>query len=74
MFVLGARTPPLGAKVEVEFVLPAFGGVSRSTRMCCVGRAVRLETWEELPLKGFAVAGSFVGGQGEAEGASETTD
>jgi PilZ domain len=71
MFVLAARTPPLGAEVQVEFVLPAFGNVSRSTRISCVGRVVRFEAWE--PLEGFAVAGSVVGGQGQ-DGANGLPD
>jgi len=58
MFVLAARTPPLGVEVEVEFVLPAFGGVTRPTRLHCVGRVSRVEMCHQL--KGFAIAGQFV--------------
>jgi len=58
MFVLAARTPPVGVEVEVEFVLPAFGGVTRSTRLHCVGRVSRVEMCHQL--KGFAIAGQFV--------------
>ena len=58
MFVLAARTPPVGVEVEVEFVLPAFGGVPRPTRLHCVGRVSRIEACHHL--KGFAIAGQFV--------------
>ncbi|MGH9636319.1 MAG: PilZ domain-containing protein [Candidatus Angelobacter sp.] len=60
MFVIAAKTPPLGMEVEVEFVLPAFGAVTRSTRLHCVGRVSRLESC--CQLTGFAVAGRFVNG------------
>lgn len=60
MFVIAAKTPPLGMEVEVEFVLPAFGVVQRSTRLQCVGRVSRVETC--CQLTGFAVAGRFVNG------------
>ena len=59
MFVLAAKTPPVGSEVEVEFVLPAFGSVPRPTRLHCVGRVSRVETCYQL--SGFAVAGQFVG-------------
>jgi PilZ domain len=55
MFVLAARTPPVGAEVDVEFVLPAFGLVPRRMRLHCVGRVSRVEMCYQL--KGFAVAG-----------------
>ena len=58
MFVLTVRTPPVGVEVEVEFVLPAFGGVTRPTRFHCVGRVSRVEMCHQL--KGFAIAGQFV--------------
>ncbi len=61
MFVIAAKTPPLGIEVEVEFVLPAFSLVSRPTRLHCVGRVSRIETCYQLT--GFAVAGQFVGEQ-----------
>jgi hypothetical protein len=60
MFVIAAKTPPLGMEIEVEFVLPAFGVVQRSTRLHCVGRVSRVETC--CQLTGFAVAGRFVNG------------
>jgi hypothetical protein len=56
MFVLAATTPPLGGEVEIEFVLPPFGGVLRPTRLHCVG--CRFETCHQLT--GFAVSGRFV--------------
>jgi hypothetical protein len=59
MFVLAATTPPLGGEVEVEFVLPPFSSVPRPTRLHCVGRVSRVEVCYQL--KGFAVAGQFVG-------------
>jgi hypothetical protein len=58
MFVLAAKTPPVGIEVEVEFVIPAFGWVPRPTRLHCVGRVSRVETC--CQLTGFAVAGHFV--------------
>jgi len=58
MFVLADRTPPMGVEVDVEFVLPAFGGVSRPTRLRCIGLVSRLEVCHHL--KGFAIAGQFV--------------
>ena len=58
MFVLAAVTPPVGAELEIEFVLPAFGRVSRPIRMHCVGRVSRIESCYQV--KGFAVAGQFV--------------
>jgi len=58
MFVLASRTPLVGVEVEVEFVLPAFGGVTRPTRLHCVGRVSRVEMCHQL--KGFAIAGLFV--------------
>jgi hypothetical protein len=60
MFVIAAKTPPLGMEVEVECVLPAFGAVRRSTRLHCVGRVSRVETC--CRLTGFAVAGRFDNG------------
>jgi hypothetical protein len=59
MFVLAAKTPPVGAEVEVEFVLPPFGSVPRPTRFHCVGRVSRVETCYQLT--GFAIAGRFIG-------------
>ena len=58
MFVLSAKTPPLGGEVEIEFVLPPFSSVPRETRLHCVGRVSRVESCYQL--KGFAVAGQFV--------------
>jgi hypothetical protein len=58
MFVLAATTPRLGIEVEIEFVLPPFGSVSRPTRLHCVGHVSRVEMC--CQLKGFAVAGRFV--------------
>ena len=58
MFVLTATTPPLGGKVEIEFVLPPFGSVPHATRLHCVGRVSRVETC--CQLKGFAVSGRVV--------------
>jgi hypothetical protein len=58
MFLFAERTPPLGVDVEIEFVLPPFGGVSHSTRIRGVGRVIRFEA--SGCIKGFAVAGSFV--------------
>lgn len=57
MFVVAAVTLSVGAKVEVEFVLPAFGLVPRPMRLHCVGRVSRVETCYQV--KGFAVAGQF---------------
>jgi hypothetical protein len=59
MFVLAAKTPPVGAEVEVEFVLPPFGSVPRPTRLHCVGRVSRVETCYQV--KGFAIAGRLIG-------------
>jgi hypothetical protein len=58
MFVLAAKTPPLGGEVEIEFVLPPFSSVPRPTRLHCVGQVSRVETCYQL--RGFAVAGQFV--------------
>ena len=58
MFVLAAKTPPVGAKVDVEFVLPAFGRLPRPIRLHCIGRVSRVETCYQL--KGFAVAGQLI--------------
>jgi hypothetical protein len=58
IFVLVAKTPPIGVAVEVEFVLPAFGRVPRPIRLHCAGRVSRVEMCHQL--KGFAVAGRFV--------------
>jgi hypothetical protein len=58
MFVLAARTPRVGVEVEVEFVLPAFGGVTRPTRFRCIGRVSRVEMCHQL--RGFAIAGQSV--------------
>ena len=59
MFVLSAKNPPVGAEVEVEFVLPPFGSVPRPTRLHCVGRVSRVETCYQLT--GFAIAGRLIG-------------
>lgn len=59
MFIIAAKTPPVGIEVEVEFVLPAFSLGSRPTRLHCVGRVSRIETCYHFT--GFAVAGQFVG-------------
>ena len=58
MFVLAAAAPPLGAEVEIEFVLPPFGNVPHATRLQCVGRVSRHEMC--CQVRGFAVAGHFV--------------
>jgi hypothetical protein len=58
MFVLAAKMPPLGSEVEIEFVVPPFGSVPRSTRLHCVGRVSRVEACYQL--KGFAVSGQFM--------------
>jgi PilZ domain len=58
MFLLAAKTLPLGGDVEIEFVLPPFSSVPRPTRLHCVGRVSRIEVCYQL--KGFAVAGRFV--------------
>jgi hypothetical protein len=58
MFVLAAKTPTVGAEIEVEVVLPAFARVPRPIRLHCVGRVSRVEVCYQL--KGFAVAGRFV--------------
>ena len=58
MFVLAATAPPLGGEVEIEFVLPPFGNVPRSTRLHCVVRVSRHEVC--CQVRGFAVAGHFV--------------
>lgn len=57
IFVLAAKCPPLGAKVEIEFVLPAVGLVTQPVRMNCVGRVSRIESCYQQT--GFAVAGEF---------------
>ena len=59
MFVLAAKTPPVGTEVEIEFVLPAFDSVPRPTRLRCVGRVSRIEICYQLT--GFAVAGHVIG-------------
>jgi hypothetical protein len=72
MFVLAAKTPPVGIEVEIEFVLPAFGRMPRSIRLHCVGRVSRIEKCHQL--QGFAVAGQFVNErQAEPEGAGPAT-
>ena len=58
MFVLAAKTPPVGAEVDVEFVLPAFGRMPRPIRLHCIGRVSRVETCYQV--KGFAVAGQLI--------------
>jgi hypothetical protein len=64
MFVRSMRTPPLGVEVEIEFVLPAFGGMSRPTRFQCIGRVSRVEMCP--PLKAFAVSGRLVSEEEES--------
>jgi hypothetical protein len=58
MFVLAAITPPVGAELEIELVLPPFGRVPRPIRLHCVGRVSRVESCYQV--KGFAFAGKFV--------------
>ena len=58
MFVLAAKTPPVGAEVDVEFVLPAFGRMPRPIRLYCIGHVSRVETCYQV--KGFAVAGQLI--------------
>jgi hypothetical protein len=58
MFVRSMTAPPLGVEVEIEFVLPAFGGMSRPTRFQCIGRVSRVET--SPPVRAFAVSGRLV--------------
>ena len=58
VFVLAAKSPPVGVEVEVEFVLPAFDLVPRPVRLHCVGRVSRAERCYQL--EGFAVTGRFV--------------
>ena len=58
MFVLAKKCPPLGAKVEVEFSVPAFDLVRRAMGIRCVGHVCRVESSDQ-PY-GFALAGQMM--------------
>jgi hypothetical protein len=63
MFILTSKCPPVGARVELEFVVPAFDRVQRRLRIQFVGEVTRTETSGQV--SGFAVAGRIDGGRQE---------
>jgi hypothetical protein len=58
MFILTAKCPPVGMRVDVELDIPAFALVPRPSRLRCSGRVIRVEACYQL--HGFAVVGRIV--------------
>ena len=59
MFIFTANCLPVGTKVEVEFVIPAFDRVPRELRLRCIGQVSRSESCHQFA--GFAVSGRLEG-------------
>jgi hypothetical protein len=61
MFTLTSKCPPVGMRVEMEFVIPAFDRIARQVRFRCEGQVTRVESC--YGVAGFAVSGRIESGQ-----------
>ena len=61
MFTLTSKCPPVGTRVDMEFVIPAFDRIARQVRFRCEGQVTRVESC--YGVAGFAVSGRIESGQ-----------